>query len=349
MRDKNKHFLYIRFMILVTGGTGLVGSHLLYQLSLENDLIKAIHRKNSDLQAVKKVFSYFSAEYESLFQKIKWVEADITDIVSLEEVFIDITEVYHSAALVSFNLKDYNAMCKINIEGTSNIVNFCIAKKIKKLCFVSSIATIEKSVTNEIINETDEWNMEKVNYGYAMTKYGAEMEVWRASQEGVPVVIVNPGVILGAGFWHQGSGAIFSKINKGFPFYTEGVTGFVSVNDVVKAMRLLMKSDIENERYILVSENSSFKNIFYQIAQNFEKKSPTIKVTKLMAATGWRLEKLKSIFTNKPPSLTKQTAKSIHNKSYYSSEKIQKELNFSFESISETLKSVCELYKKDVQ
>ena len=336
-------------MILVTGGTGLVGSHLLYQLSLENDVIKAIHRKSSNLLAVKKVFSYFSKEYESLFQKIKWIEADITDIVSLEEVFKDITEVYHSAALVSFNSKDYNAMRAINIEGTSNIVNFCIANKVKKLCFVSSIATIEKSLDNKFMSEADEWNMEKVSYGYAMTKYGAEMEVWRASQEGVPVVIVNPGVILGAGFWHQGSGAIFSKIDKGFSFYTEGVTGFVSVNDVVKAMLLLMKSDIENERYILVSENSSFKDIFDQIAQNFGKKPPSIKATKLMAAIGWRLEKLKSIFTNKPPTLTKQTAKSIHDKRYYSSEKIQKELNYNFENISETLQNICELYKKELQ
>ncbi|MDP2067542.1 MAG: SDR family oxidoreductase [Lutibacter sp.] len=336
-------------MILVTGGTGLVGSHLLYQLSLENDAIKAIYRKNSDLRAVKNVFSFFSADYEKLFQKIDWVEADITDIISLDEAFKDVTEVYHSAALVSFNSKDYRAMDEINIEGTSNIVNFCIAKKVKKLCFVSSIATIEKSVTSQMMDETDEWNMEKVSYGYAMTKYASEMEVWRASQEGVPVVIVNPGVILGAGYWHQGTGAIFSKIDKGFKFYTEGVTGFVSVNDVVKAMLLLMKSDIVNQRYILVAENSSFKEVFYQIAQNFGKNPPSIKVTKLMSAIGWRVEKLKSVFTNILPVLTKHFAKSIHEKRYYSSEKIKTELNFNFETIPETIKNVCEIYKRDVK
>lgn len=336
-------------MILVTGGTGLVGSHLLYQLSLENDAIKAIHRKNSDLRAVKNVFSFFSSDYENLFQKIDWVEADITDIISLEEAFKDVTEVYHSAALVSFNSKDYRAMDEINVEGTSNIVNFCIANKVKKLCFVSSIATIEKSVTSQMMDETDEWNMEKVSYGYAMTKYASEMEVWRASQEGVPVVIVNPGVILGAGYWHQGTGAIFSKIDKGFKFYTEGVTGFVSVNDVVKAMLLLMKSDIVNQRYILVAENSSFKEVFYQIAQNFGKKPPSVKVTKLMSAIGWRIEKLKSAFTNIPPALTKHSAKSIHEKRYYSSEKIKKELNFNFETIPETIENVCEIFNRDAK
>jgi nucleoside-diphosphate-sugar epimerase len=334
-------------MILVTGGTGLVGSHLLYQLSLENDAVKAIHRKSSDLHAVKNVFKYFSADYEFLFQKIEWIEADITDIVSLKTGFQNVTEVYHSAALVSFNSKDYQAMCEINIEGTSNIVNFCIEYNVKKLCFVSSVATIEKSVTNKFMSEADEWNMEKVSHGYAMTKYGAEMEVWRASQEGVPIIIVNPGVILGAGFWDQGSGALFSKIHKGLPFYTEGVTGFVSVNDVVKSMLLLMKSNTVNERYILVSENSSFKEVFYQIAKNFGKKPPSIRVTKLMSAIGWRIEKLKSILINKPPTLTKHTAKAIHNKGYYSSEKTQKELSFNFETISETIKSISEIYKKE--
>ena len=314
---------------------------------MENDAIKAIHRKNSDLLAVKNVFKYFSADYEFLFQKIEWIEADITDIVSLKIAFQNVTEVYHSAALVSFNSKDYQAMCKINIEGTSNIVNFCIEYNVKKLCFVSSVATIEKSVINKFMSEADEWNMEKVSHGYAMTKYVAEMEVWRASQEGVPVVIVNPGVILGAGFWHQGSGAIFSKIYKRFPFYTGGVTGFVSVNDAVKTMVLLMKSNIVNERYILVSENNSFKEVFYQIAKNFGKKPPSIRVTKLMSAIWWRIEKMKSILTDKPLALTKHAAKSIHNKVYYSSEKIKKELNFNFETVPETIKSICEIYKKE--
>jgi len=192
-------------MILVTGGTGLVGAHLLYHLLLENNTVKAIYRKNSNLQAVKTVFGYYSTNFELLFQKIEWIEADITNVCSLEKAFENITEVYHAAALVSFTPKDYQKMRKINIEGTANIVNFCIDKKVKKLCFVSSIATIEKATHAKTINEEEDWNLEKNNYGYAITKYGAEMEVWRASQEGVAVVIVNPGIILGAGFWHNGS------------------------------------------------------------------------------------------------------------------------------------------------
>lgn len=333
-------------MILVTGGTGLVGSHLLYQLSLENESIKAIYRKSSNIEAVKKVFSYYSDDFELLFKKIVWIEADITDIFSLETAFENVTHVYHSAALISFNPKDYRKMRKINIEGTANVVNFCIAKNVKKICYVSSIATLEKNNLNDIIDESAEWNSESNNYGYAITKYGAEIEVWRASQEGVKVVIVNPGVILGAGFWDNGTGALFSKIHNGLKFYSEGITGFVAVDDVVKAMMLLMNSNISNERYVLTAENLSFKEVFTQIAVGLGKKPPSIKVTKAMSSIGWRLERLKTYFTGKPPLLTKQTSQSIHNKHYFSSKKIIKEFDFEFLPISEIIKTTCNLYEK---
>ncbi|MCF6168072.1 NAD-dependent epimerase/dehydratase family protein [Lutibacter sp.] len=333
-------------MILVTGGTGLVGSHLLYQLVLKNNTVRAIHRKNSNLNAVRKVFSYYSADFETLFDKIEWIEADITDVYSLEKAFKNVTEVYHAAALISFNPKDNKAMRKVNIEGTSNIVNLCIAQKVRKLCYVSSIATIEKSIDNKIIDENCEWNIELNNYGYAITKHGAEMEVWRASQEGVDMVIVNPGVILGAGFWHNGPGELFTKIYNGLKFYSEGVTGFVSATDVVKVMIQLMKSDIKNERYILVSENVSFKDVFFKIADSFNKKRPSIKTTKLMSAIGWRLEKIRAFFTRKHPLLTKQSSKAIHNKHYYASEKIKKAINFKFEPVFTTIEAVCKLYEK---
>ncbi|MFD1292955.1 SDR family oxidoreductase [Lutibacter holmesii] len=332
-------------MILVTGGTGLVGAHLLYHLSLENETIKAIHRSTSNLEAVKNVFSYYTEAYEQLFQKIEWIEADITDVFALELAFKNVTKVYHCAALISFHEKDYRAMRKINIDGTANIVNFCIEKNVSKLCFVSSIAAVGKALPDTLINEDAEWDIEKSNYGYAITKYGAEMEVWRASQEGIPVVIVNPGVILGPGFWNSGSGQLFKNIFNGFKFYTEGVTGYVAVNDVVKAMLQLMNSTIKNERFILVAENKSFKNVFDVIAENFDKKPPTIKVSKFMSAIGWRFEKVKYWFTRKRPLLSKQSAESMHAQRFYSSEKLEKALNFKFEPIAKTIALVCTAYK----
>ena len=335
-------------MILVTGGTGLVGSYLVRQLVSQGENVVVIHRKMSDLDRVKHVFSYFTDTVEALFNHIQWIEADLLDIPSLSKAFKGITQVYHCAALISFDSSDYKEMRKVNIEGTANIVNLCISNSIQKLCFVSSVAAVGKPTMGTKITEENEWNVEDNNYGYAITKYGAEMEVWRASQEGVPVVIVNPGVILGAGFWHNGSGELFSKIYKGFPFYTEGVTGFVAVKDVVNIMIQLMQSTIINERYILVSENVSFKAVFYAMADNFNKKRPFVKVSKLMSGIVWRLNWLSSLITRKSPLITKHSAKSSHNKYNYSNAKIKKELGYKFESLSDTIKNVCNSYLKDI-
>ena len=328
-------------MILVTGGTGLVGSHLLYHLTQKNEAIRAIYRTVEKREYVKKIFSYYTDDIESVFSKIEWIKADITEVPSLIPVFKNINIVYHCAALVSFNPKDYRKMRQVNIDGTANMINLSIDNQIQKFCFVSSIAAVGNSINNKPIDEENEWSDNDDNNGYSITKYGAEMEVWRGSQEGLEVVIVNPGIILGSGFWNEGSGKMFTQINNGFKFYTEGITGFVGVQDVVKAMIALTKSSIKNERFILVSENKSFKDILFAIADGLSKKKPSFKTGKAVTEVFWRIDWLLTKITGKEPLLTKNSAKSSHNKSFYSSEKINKELNFTFIPISKTIKNIC--------
>lgn len=333
-------------MILVTGGTGLIGSHLLYQLSIEHDDITAIYRKSSDLKKVKHIFSYYSDDFELCFNNIKWIEADITDVNSLIDVFKGVQYVYHCAALVSFDESDYQRMKKSNIEGTANIANLCISNKVKKICYVSSVAAIGKSIDDEDINENNEWNIEQSNYGYAITKHGAEMEMWRASQEGVNVVIVNPGIVLGSGFWSNGSGKLFSSVYRGLKFYTEGITGFVGVADVVKIMISLMHSTVYNERFILVSENISYKDVLFKIADCLHKKRPSIRVTKTMSGIFWKIEWCLKLFGRKPY-LTRHSSKSSHRKNYYSNKKIKEALDYEFEAINTVVENVCTDFMKD--
>ena len=328
-------------MILVTGGTGLVGSHLLYHLLLENESVRAIYRKTSDLNSVKKVFSYYSQDFESIFRRIRWIEADILDLMSLEEAFEGVKQVYHCAAKVSFLPSDYQKMRKVNIEGTTNVVNLSISHSVEKLCFVSSVAAIENKKEEEVMDERDRWNNANKS-GYAITKYGSEMEIWRASQEGVPVIIVNPGVILGSGYWHKGTGKLFQSVFKGQPFYTEGVTGFVDVADVAKMMIMLMNGSIKNERFILVSENLSFKKVLFYIADGLKRKRPWIRINKWMSEVYWRMEHLKSGITLKSPLLTKHSARSVISKQYYSSEKVKNALGIDFTPMKMCVEKTCQ-------
>ena len=330
-------------MILVTGGTGLVGAHLLYHLIKNEEKIRAIYRSEKRIEKVKEVFSFYTDD-DSLISKIEWFNADITDVPSMIPAFFGITKVYHCAAFISFNPKDYREMRKVNIHGTAIITNLCIDAKIDKICFMSSIASFGSSLDGRVITEECEWNSQEPNSDYSITKFGAEMEIWRASQEGVDVVIVNPGIILGSGFWENGSSKLFTQVYKGLKYFTEGITGFVGVKDVVTSMILLMNSNVKNERFILVSENKSFKEIFFSMAISLGKKPPSIKIKSWHTAIFWRFSWLLSKLTGKRPFLSKSSAKSSHSISRYSSKKIQKSLNFQFQKIDDVIKSVSKNY-----
>ncbi|WP_152285898.1 NAD-dependent epimerase/dehydratase family protein [Flavicella marina] len=334
-------------MILVTGGTGMVGAHLLFELIQTGAAVRAIYRSEKSLEKIKKVFGYFTNEPENFVDKIDWVFADVTDVPALEIAFVGIEKVYHVAALVSFDERDAKKMRKVNIHGTANIVNLCIANDVEKLCYVSSIATISKSVQKDTIDEEDEFNLELSNYSYAITKYGAEMEVWRGAQEGLDVFIVNPGVILGAGYWKENSGKLFSMVYKESPFYTEGVTGFVGVEDVVSVLRKGMDSEIKNERFILVAENRSFKEILYRIAAVLNKKKPSIRISPFLSEVGWRLSWFVSVLTGKKNSFSKQSAKSSNNKSYYNIAKVEQVLDFRYQEVNSVIKNIGTLFLKD--
>ncbi len=334
-------------MILVTGGTGFVGSHLLFHLSLEYDRIRATYRKQHDLALVKKVFSYYSDHSDDLFRTIEWVRADITDISELNIAFEGVSEVYHCAAVVSFDQKDDSLMRKVNAEGTSNVVNLCILKSVNKICFVSTIATLEKINPNEPVTESNIWTTNKGKIAYAITKRAAEMEVWRACQEGINCIIVNPGVIIGPGFWNSGTGKIFSKIRQGLTYYPTGKTGFVGVNDVAKAMISLMKSSIKNESFILVAENLFFKNLLFEIANSMKAKCPTKKISATGMELGWRLYWLKSLLTGKKQDLTQDAARSASGIKLYSSEKIQRSLDFKFSPMITVIQETGAFFLKD--
>ena len=336
-------------MILITGGTGLVGSHLLYKLTEKGHNVRAIYRSKEKIKTVKHVFSYYTKQVEDLFLKIEWVEANINDIPSLTTAFKDITKVYHCAAFISFDPRDYNELRHINIEGTANIVNFCISNSIEKLCYVSSIATTGNNESNAIITENSHWNPEEDHSLYAITKYGAEMEIWRGTQEGLNTVIVNPGIIIGPGFWRSGSGSLIKAVYKGISHYTNGTVGFVAVKDVVLLMIKLMESNVQNERFILISENLSYKNFFTKVAIQLHVKAPKKEASKILLSIAWKLDWLRSFLKHKRRRLTKHTAKSITSISYYSSEKIITELNYTFTPIEESIAETCQLFLQGVE
>ncbi|HAB28382.1 MAG TPA: NAD-dependent epimerase, partial [Xanthomarina gelatinilytica] len=236
---------------------------------------------------------------------------------------------------------------KTNIEGTANIVNLSIANKIEKLCYVSSVATIGSATSKDTLNELTLWNPEADNSVYSITKYGAEMEVWRGTQEGLDAVIVNPGVIIGPGIWNYGSGNIFKKVYNGLPFYTKGVTGYVGIEDVVLPMMKLMESPIKNERFILVSENWPYKQFIDKIATSLNVKAPSKKASSLLLQMGWRLDWLKHKLTGKRRRLSKQLVHTLNSKSVYGNTKLKNQLNYQFKPLEKSITEVASIFLKE--
>ncbi len=328
-------------MILVTGATGLVGGHLLWHLLQEQDKVIAIKRKTSRLEPLKKIFGFYTNEPNIYLSRVEWREADLLDAEAINQAMEGISILYHCAAIVSLSGSDGHLM-DTNVEGTKIITEAALQHKIKKICFVSSIAACGFSEDkNEIITEDSEWKMSSHSSAYAVSKLNAEKIIWEAVDKGLDAVIVNPGVILGFSGTSSSSSLLFEQVRKGLIFYTYGGSGYVDVQDVAKAMIQLTNSPISGERFILVSENNSNKEIIEWMADGFNKRRPWINMTKTpLLIIGFFAEIIGKIFRF-TPLMDRNFAASATNRTYYSSEKIRNALDYEFNPISKCISEVC--------
>jgi len=331
-------------MIIVTGSTGFLGAHLLLHLAVKGNQITALKRSVSSTKLVEKVFSWYSPKNKQLLRNIEWVTGDILDIHSLLNIFEMDCEVYHTAAIVSFNSKDKKSLLETNINGTINVVNAALQKKVRKLVYVSSVAALGQTVNTEITNEESEWKETKGMSSYSFSKFEAEHEVWRGIAEGLNAVIVNPSIILGPGNWSKGSSRLFTTVYKGLKFYTKGSNGFVDVKDVAKAMIVLMESDFSGKRYILNSENIAYKQLFDWMANAFGVVPPKIKVGKFLGEILWRILAVASLFSRIPPFVTKETARTANNTRLYSAENFIKATGIKFIPIKQSIAQTATIF-----
>ncbi len=322
-------------MILVTGGSGLVGKELIAQLLAKGKQVIAIYNKTALPDFNSPLLQQFSC--------------NILDVAGLEEIILaqHIEQVYHCAAIVTFNPSRKNELFKVNVEGTANVVNAAVNAGVKKLVHVSSVAVLGRIRENEMVDETMNWTEETSNSNYGQSKYLGELEVWRGIGEGLEAVIVNPVIILGDGDWEAGSSKIFKSVYDESPWYSQGVTGFTDVRDVAKAMIALMESNISSQRFIISAENKSYEDVFNLIAKAFNKKRPHKMVTPFIAKMVWRLEAIKSWFTRKDPLITKETAATALAKVNYDNSKLIKFLpGFQYTKMEDTIIHTCGLLQQ---
>ncbi len=322
-------------MILVTGGTGFLGSYIIKQLLEKGYSVRAIRRSNKTPFWIPK----------KIFDKVEWMEGDVLDVVALEEAMEGVDAVIHVAAVISFEKKERKNMYQVNVEGTANVVNMMLEKNVRRLVHISSVAALGRTVGGGHVNEEKKWEESKVNTHYGKSKYKGELQVWRGIGEGLEAVILNPSTILGYGDWNNSSCAIFKNVFEELKWYVPGINGFVDVEDAAKLAVLLMESAINEQRFIVNGDTWSFKKLQEAIADGFGKKRPTRQTTPFIMALAWRLEKIKSIFTGEKPMLTKESTRVAQSQTWFENDKLLKSLpGFSYTPLEETIKKACEKY-----
>jgi len=321
--------------ILVTGGTGLLGSYLLrYLVGKGAGPIRALRRKDSPMDLVA-----------SVKDRVEWVEGDVLDLFALESAMKGVGGVYHCAAVVTSDPRRHSEMMEVNKEGTANVVNLALEEGIDKLVHVSSIAALGRRKNLTTIDENTKWERSSWNSRYAISKYQSEMEVWRGCAEGLKVAIVNPSVILGGGYWDRGVAAVFKKIWEGYRFYPLGTTGYVDARDVARFMVQLMESEVENERFVLNAANLSYRDFFAQIAQNLHKKAPDVPVGPFLKELFWRADWLRGLFTGERL-ITKERAEYTSRTFLYDATKSEKVFNFQYTPIAQTIAEMSTLLRE---
>lgn len=331
----------------ITGATGLVGSHLVLALLEQQARVRVIARPGSQLKYLQQRLTYYHQNPEDLLDRIEWREADLLDLPALEAALPGTDILYHCAALVSFDPAHRKALEEDNPAMTANLVNLSLHCGVKRFVHLSSVAALGRKSGQQHFDENSHWTGSKDNSSYAIGKYRAELEVWRGFEEGLSGVILNPCIILGPGRWHEGSGTIFSRLAKGFPFYSQGVNGFVDVRDVVGAALALASADKSGERYVVCAENRSYEEVFKLIAQALKKKEPWIEVKPWMRELAWPVAWLISKFTGQPAFVTRSTAKTAASKYHYHADKLKRELNFTFRPVEKTIADVAAFYRSD--
>jgi dihydroflavonol-4-reductase len=338
-------------MIFVTGGTGLVGSHLLFELVKRGHKVRALKRSTSNIDRVKKLFSWYTDKYEEYFKTIEWVEGDLRDIFFLEEAIKQIEVIYHCAAIVSFDPAERKSLIRNNVGGTANLINAALSRGVKRICYIGSNSTLGKAKNGFPITEESSWIPSRRNSGYSESKFFSEAEIWRGVEEGLEATVVIPAIIIGPGNWNNSSAGFFSAINKGLKFYPRGITGFVDVRDVIDAVCLLMDDNqfekSKNQRFLLNAENLRYKDFFQMIADALQKPAPTLYASNLMIYLAWGFGSLWSLLTGSQMKINRDTLINSNKDNYYDGSKITRIFNFTYRPIRQAIEYTADCFLKD--
>jgi len=245
--------------------------------------------------------------------------------------------VIHAAGKVSFVPQDERTLFQVNHQGTVNVVNALLAAGVPKLVYISSVATLGQVPDQEDYDEKSVWVDVPGHTPYALSKYMAELEVWRGEQEGLEVLVVNPSVILGKVAYERSSGGLYQVLLKGAVFFPAGKLNYIDVRDAAEITRALVEKNAWGERFVLSKESMSYDLFFQQAAQVLGGTPPKNKLSNRAISWGFPILKVLSWLVGKKLPLTAQVAKNAQRNTHFSNQKVARYLDFHYRELQDTL------------
>lgn len=322
--------------IFITGANGFLGRYIVNHLvSLGYTNLFCLAR---DLKHIQPLSSC-----------IKWIEGDILDMPLMFSTIEGMDVVIHSAAEVTFELKKRKTIIEAAKDGSSNIVNACLEAHVKKLIVISSVSALGRKKDQEEIDESSIFSHSAYDTSYSLAKFLSEQEAWRGHAEGLNTTILCPSTIIGIGDWNRSSPKIFKTIAQGLKFYPSGSTGWVAIQDVVKAVELCISKDFSGERFIISAENHTFKNVFELISNELKVACPTIEVNLKNVKYFQLLSKIQSFFGLAKSEINSETLISKSLKSYYNNTKSREILGLQYSPIPPQIKKTALEFLRSTQ
>lgn len=258
--------------ILVTGGSGMLGAYILRKLLASGYThITSTYYQHKDHIPV------------DLRDRIDWQPLAMPDIAATHDLVHGHDWVIHNAGLISYRKGDKEKLLDINQTGTQQIVNACLASSVSHLVYIGSIASLGKEKNGVTLDEKSPWLDNAFSTNYGLSKYLGELEVWRGNGEGLPVSVVLPSLIMGAG--HEDSTGIHlvdQMITKP-GYYPGGQTGFIAAADIAAFVVLLLQQHRTGERWLLSHVNLTFAELYKRISEKLKLKKKFRPAPKLLS------------------------------------------------------------------
>lgn len=325
--------------VFVTGATGFLGSNIVCELLKEGRKVGVSYRNKDSLKKLdsKLATQNINAQYDSY-------ELDLECREEVVEVLKGYDVVINAAADVDMtsNKKDYILK---NVYLTRSVVWSAVKADIKRFIHISSIATLGSVRENEfVIDEKCELVSLNGKSGYSKSKFYSENEVFRAFYTGLNGVIINPSVIIGYDRNSKSSARIIELLSKKSYYYSDAVTGYVGVSDVAKIAVKMVDSDIVGERFIVSSENLSYKELMTMSAKSLGLLPPTKQLpVSLLKYIKGVIRFLESIGVH--IGISSSMVGCLISKKYYNGEKISTVLKFKYTPIAESIDEALKEYQ----